>query len=203
MKTRGRYIIAIISIIFSLLMVCLSLLFFRMLRGDVVETSKSIDEYGDWALSKEYTQLMIFPEEIPDTATNVEYYYKYESGFTRPMCQIYLYCQLDQQDYYSEVNRLSNLSFTSQTGETKTVHFDETAFMFPAYVTMEGYDFCYEYALLDMDNSAIIYIYSMNTIKDDVYYDKLYLPSYFMEGFTDIEVSGLDRFTMYEIFRDE
>ena len=96
------------------------------------------------------------------------------------------------------MERLSNLSFASQTGETKTVHFDETSFVFPAYVTIEGYDFCYEYALVDEINSAIIYIYSMNTIKDDIHFDELYLPSYFMEGFTDLEVTGLDRFTMYD-----
>ena len=198
MKTKGRYIITVISILFSLLMVCLSLFFFRMLRGDVVETSKSIDEYRIWSLENEYTQLMIFPEAIPDTATNVEYYYKYESGFTRPMCQIYLYCQLDQQEYYSEIKRLSNLSYTSQTGETWSVHFDETAFVFPAYVAIEGYDFRYEFALLDEEISAIIYIYSMNTIEDDIHFNELYLPSYFMEGFTDLEITGLDRFTMYD-----
>lgn len=203
MKTRGRYVITVISIIFSFLMVILSLFLFRMLRGDVVETSKSIDEYGTWSLGKEYTQLLIFPEEVPGSATNVEYYYKYESGFNRPMCQIYLYCQLDKQDYNNEMERLSNLSYASQTGETKTVHFDETSFAFPAYVTIEGYDFCYEYALVDEENSAIIYIYSMNTIKDDVYFNKHYLPSYFMEDFTDFDVSGLDRFTMYERFRDQ
>ena len=83
------------------------------------------------------------------------------------------------------------------------MHFDETAFAFPAYVAIEGYDFCYEYALVDEENSVIIYIYSMNTIEDDVYFNKLYLPSYFMEDFTDFDVSGLDRFTMYERFRNK
>ena len=127
-----------------------------------------------------------------------EYYYKYESGYTRPMCQIYLRCQMDSRDYAAETERLAGL-----TWEGTRVQYDADAFAAPAYVANAGYDFCYEYALTEEETRTIIYVYAMNTLEQDVGFDSAYLPDYFMEDFTDISVSGLDRFSMYERHQNE
>lgn len=202
MGKKGVTVITVLSVLFSLVMIFLSIFLFRMLRGDVRETSKDPADYGDWSLSEEYTKLLVFPAEIPDSAVDVEYYYQYESGYTRPMCQIYLHCRLDDRTFDSEVERLKSLSYTSEKEGTKTVRNDRTSFVAPAFVTMEGYDFCYEYAVVDETEKKIVYVFAMNTMEDDIYFDKTYLPDYFMEDFTEIKVDGLDRFTMYERFRD-
>jgi hypothetical protein len=69
--------------------------------------------------------------------------------------------------------------------------------MYPAYVAIEGYDFCYEYALINDTDRRIFYVYAMNTIYRDVQFDRKYLPDYYMEDFENLKVDGMDRFSVY------
>lgn len=200
---KSTYIICAVCVLLSLLLMGASFFLYNVLRGDVQEESDRIEDYRQWALPEKYSQLLVFPEAIPASATDIQYYYRYESGYTRPMCQIYLRCQLDSQDYASEVARLSGLTYESAAAGTNTVLYDSTSFRLPAYVTIEGYDFCYEYALVDDTEQSIVYVYAMNTIEQDIKFSTSFLPNYFMEDFTDMSVTGLDRYTMYERYQDE
>lgn len=200
---KVTYIICGICILMALAMMGISFFLVRMLRGDVRETSQRIEEYRQWSLPEKYTQLLVFPEAIPDSAVEVSYYYRYESGYTRPMCQIFLSCRLDEETYAEEAERLSSLFYESETAGKQTVRYDDVSFPYPAYVTIEGYDFCYEYALTDETEQRIIYVYAMNTLEQDIKFDTAFLPDYFMEDFTELSVTGLDRFTMYERYQDE
>lgn len=195
------------SVILALLAVAFCIFLVQVLRGDVQEKSDRPQDYHQWALPEKYSRLLIFPQTIPtdggaEDDGNVVYCYRYESGYTRPMCQIYLRCTMEEQTYWQEVQRLEALKYTDEAGQTQSIRYDETSFRCPAYVANAGYDFCYEYALVDEAARTITYVYAMNTIEQDIKFSKDDLPDYFMEDFTNVSVKGLDRFTMYERYQD-
>lgn len=196
-KKTVKYVAVAVSLLLSALLMGITFWLSGALRGEVRESSENVEEYRRWSIPEKYTQLLLFPEKLPDSAENVEYYYKYESGWDRPMSQIFLSCTFDKEDYKEEEKRLSSLSWTSEEKGIVTARRDDRSFCCPAYVTIAGYDFCYEYALMCEERLTIVYIYSMNTIKDDVKFNEEFLPDYFMEGFEDLSVMGTDRFTMY------
>jgi len=195
MNKKSRLLI-IVSVLGAAMIICCTLAFCWLLRGQTREISRDPKDYGNWALPEKYSERLIFPGEIPDTATEIVYYYKYQDGWGRPMCQIFLQCRLAETEFNAEVSRLGQIS--SVVGDEQlTVKYDVESFLYPAYVTIEGYDFCYEYALINEVDREIIYAYAMNTMYRDMGYDRKYLPDYFMEGFEDFSVDGLERFTIY------
>ena len=195
-KTKG-YIVAVISILFSVFLIVLALALSNLAKGDTRERSQDTADYQKWSVPEIYTHFLIFPEEIPAEAEEVEYYYQYESGWDRPMSQIYLSYRLNENAYATEQERLSSLNYTDRTGETRSVEYDTTSFGYPAYVTIAGYDFCYEYALLNEKEHTIVYIYAMNTVSDDLQFNDEFLPNYYMENFDDLAYQGKDHFTIY------
>lgn len=202
MKNKKVIIVTAVSVLLCVAMIAVIFVFTKSMVGDVDVSTDDIADYGKWDLSKEYTNLSIFPAEVPTSATEVTYRYKYQSGYNRPMCQIYLQCQLDQQEFASEVERLRAISYTTNAGETNLVKYDTENFSYPAYVTMLGYDFAYEYALVMDESQTIVYIFTMNILDNDVKFDESYLPEDFMADFDNFEVDALDRFTMYERYRN-
>ncbi len=195
-KTKG-YIVAVISILFSIFLIVLALALSNLAKGDTRERSQDTADYREWSGPGKYTHFLIFPEEIPAEAEEVEYYYQYESGWDRPMSQIYLSYRLNENAYATEQERLSSLTYTDRTGEPRSVEYDTTSFGYPAYVTIAGYDFCYEYALLNEKEHTIVYIYAMNTVSDDLQFNDEFLPNYYMENFDDLAYQGKDHFTIY------
>lgn len=195
-KTKG-YIVAVISILFSVFLIVLALALSNLAKGDTRERSQDTADYQKWSVPEKYTHFLIFPEEIPAEAEEVEYYYQYESGWDRPMSQIYLSYRLNENAYATEQERLSSLNYTDRTGETRSVEYDTTSFGYPAYVTIAGYDFCYEYALLNEKEHTIVYIYAMNTVSDDLQFNDEFLPNYYMANFDDLAYQGKDHFTIY------
>lgn len=195
-KKKG-YIVAVISILFSAFLIVLALALSNLAKGDIRERSQDTADYRKWSVPEKYTHFLIFPEEIPAEAEEVEYYYQYESGWDRPMSQIYFSYQLNEDAYATEQERLSSLTYTDHTGETRSVEYDTTSFRYPAYVTIAGYDFCYEYALMNEKEHTIVYIYAMNTVSDDLQFNDEFLPNYYMENFDDLAYQGKDHFTIY------
>ena len=195
-KTKG-YIVAVISILFSVFLIVLALALSNLAKGDTRERSQDTADYRKWSVPEKYTHFLIFPEEIPAEAEEVEYYYQYESGWDRPMSQIYLSYRLNENAYATEQERLSSLTYTDCTGEPRSVEYDTASFGYPAYVTIAGYDFCYEYALLNEKEHTIVYIYAMNTVSDDLQFNDEFLPNYYMENFDDLAYQGKDHFTIY------
>lgn len=195
-KTKG-YIVAVISILFSVFLIVLALALSNLAKGDTRDRSQDTADYRKWSVPEKYTHFLIFPEEIPAEAEEVEYYYQYESGWDRPMSQIYLSYRLNENAYATEQERLSSLTYTDRTGETRSVEYDTASFGYPAYVTIAGYDFCYEYALLNEKEHTIVYIYAMNTVSDDLQFNDEFLPNYYMENFDDLAYQGKDHFTIY------
>ena len=94
-KKTVKYVAVAVSLLLSALLMGITFWLSGALRGEVRESSENVEEYRRWSIPEKYTQLLLFPEKLPDSAENVEYYYKYESGWDRPMSQIFLSCTLD------------------------------------------------------------------------------------------------------------
>lgn len=189
-------ILTSVSIIL-LILICFGTLFICwIIRGSKQEESRSLDTYREWSLPERYSELLIFPETAPFSAASISYLYQFQEGWNRPMCQLFLACTLTEAEFETEKQRLSKITVSGKNGINKA-KYDEKSFLYPAYVAIEGYDFCYEYALINESSRQVIYVYVMNTIYRDVKFDRKYLPDYYMKDFENFEVDGLDRFTIY------
>ena len=195
MGTKTK-ILTSVSIIL-LILICFGTLFICwIIRGSKQEESRSLDTYREWSLPERYSELLIFPETAPFSAASISYLYQFQEGWNRPMCQLFLACTLTEAEFETEKQRLSKITVSGKNGINKA-KYDEKSFLYPAYVAIEGYDFCYEYALINESSRQVIYVYVMNTIYRDVKFDRKYLPDYYMKDFENFEVDGLDRFTIY------
>ena len=189
-------ILTSVSIIL-LILICFGTLFICwIIRGSKQEESRSLDTYREWSLPERYSELLIFPETAPFSAASISYLYQFQEGWNRPMCQLFLACTLTEAEFETEKQRMSKITVSGKNGINKA-KYDEKSFLYPAYVAIEGYDFCYEYALINESSRQVIYVYVMNTIYRDVKFDRKYLPDYYMKDFENFEVDGLDRFTIY------
>ncbi|HCW52892.1 MAG TPA: hypothetical protein DG753_03945 [Clostridium sp.] len=173
----------------SIIAILLSFIIFVWLciTGGFPTKTSNINDYGKFKDFKGYSNLYIFPKEIPDSAHIDSYYYYYRDTMFDPTCQIYLEYSLSKEDFDAEVSRLSNISQTFKNEHFKnaenTIVYDTTNFNYPAYVTIFNDNYCYEYALIDEENSKIICVFTQFILKpEDIKFDKKYLPIDFNNG---------------------
>lgn len=143
------------------------------------EIIKDIQNYGFEGF-KGYSNLNIFPEEISDNASAIQYLNEYEDQLFDPYYQIYLSCTYTQEHYLDEIERLSEIQ-EEYKGEVHDVKYNTNDFIFPAYVSIFADDHCYEYALVDSDNLTIHYVYTQFAKEKDIKFDLEYLPVNYME----------------------
>ena len=70
---------------------------------------------------------------------------------------IILQAKYNVEDYEAEVERLSNVE-CSVRDEVLGVRYDTESYALPAYVAVDGFDYVYEYALVDEKNCEITYV---------------------------------------------
>lgn len=169
-------------------------------------TTNSTEDYGIFEghieMEREDLQsgLFIFPEKDTEGMTLKKYFYHCETCAFDNSYQICLTATFDTAAYAKEVARLSNVQ-AKYNGETHRILKADEGFAYPAYVSIFGTDDA-EYALLDKENSRIIYVYhrldaafekdenipqeylSQGYVVPDEYYDKN-LKGYFMYYFED------------------
>lgn len=190
-KKKNIYLIAIFGGIIIILLGIIILwknLIFNYSNAIIIYNS--IEDYGKFEDFKGYSNLLIFPLQIPGKASNSSYYFKKDSSnLFDDDYQIYLACQYDQETYNQEVNRLAAIK--QVCGEE--VHYvwkDEKNFLFPAIVAIYNNNHCYEYALLDDKNKKIYYIFLQFIYKDDVMFDKSFLPFNYVNPDDNLEIEG-------------
>lgn len=153
-------------------------------------TYNSIEDYGKFEEFKGYSNLLIFPSQIPPKASNSSYYFKKNSSnLFDDDYQIYLTCQYDQETYKQEVSRLAAIKQICGE-EVQHVWKDEKNFLFPAIVAIYNNNHCYEYALLDDESKKIYYIFLQFIYKDDVIFDKSLLPYHYVNPDVNSEKEG-------------
>ena len=124
-----------------------------------------IEHYDKSAIVKEYQHDMdsgffIFPDNI-DNMIDASYKSSVRTGLFDSDAYFILNATYDQENFEKEVNRLSQITCEIKSGDdtfVSKVKYDENTYNYPAYIASDGYDYVYEYALLDEENASIIYI---------------------------------------------
>ncbi|MBO4310703.1 MAG: helix-turn-helix domain-containing protein [Lachnospiraceae bacterium] len=171
LKKNKAVTIGLIIFLFIALAVCLRYIFMVvvliaiMLVETLTPTKKGSEDYDKAKMVSEFSsemnsEFMIFPEDL-NNAVNSEYAYSTKTGLFDTDGYFILKAEYNEEDYNAEVKRLSdiNCDITFQNDSyTGYVLYDENMYNYPAYITSDGYDSVYEYALLDEDNNTIIYV---------------------------------------------
>lgn len=147
------------------------------------ETSTTIvSKYGDFSNFEIRGGLLVFPKTIPKYASVNGYYYsQIIPQLIGTYYQIYLNITLPEDEYKAEVERLSKINKGTKGGindnlPSSNIKYDKDNFIYPAYVAILGYNGASEYALLDEKEHKIIYVFIQITEKNDIKFDKEYLP---------------------------
>lgn len=195
----------VIATIFIVLLLCTSLITFgntkssiyfkSLLFGDKSVTFTNPEDYGKFEDLRGYSSLDIFPENISPSIID-EYYYSYQNTLFDPTCQIYLSCSFDKPEYEAELKRLSQIS-KSYNGTIQKILYDTENYNYPAYVTINANNHCYEYALLTGENK-ITYIFLDFINEKNLKFDTKYLPKNFENEKTDKK----NGYTIYKYYQD-
>jgi beta-lactamase regulating signal transducer with metallopeptidase domain len=195
----------IIAAIVAVLLLCTSLFslgntkgstFIKsFLYGDKSVTFTDPKDYGKFEDLRGYSSLDIFPKNLPSSMID-EYYYTYQDTLFDPTCQIYLSCSYDKSGYEAELKRLSQIS-KSYKGNIQKVLYDTDNYNYPAYVTIDGNNHCYEYALLTGENK-ITYIFLDFIDEKNLKFDLQYLPKNYENEKTDKKRG----YTIYNYYKD-
>lgn len=124
-----------------------------------------IENYDKMKILEEYggdlnTGLFVFPNET-DNMLNATFSSHLKTGLFDTDGYLILQTQYSKEDYEAEVERLSNIGCSIEFGADKVSHqiqYDEKSYELPAYVAVDGYDYIYEYALVDEEKYEITYI---------------------------------------------
>lgn len=163
------------------------------LFGGEEEETRDISRYPEIQDYYIHSGFIVFPEEIPESAEETDYYFYYKDTFGSPTCEVYLQCIYSDADYEKEVARLENTYKSYGKQRRELLRDEEEKFEYPAYIAVENHHDEYEYALLTGENQ-ITYIYTAYRNKKQVHFDQSYLPSDFM---TDENGDFLGGYSIY------
>lgn len=142
-------------------------------------TSTDINEYRTFDNFRGHSKLDVFPEQISGNMEVHGYSYYYADTFLDPTAQIYLECSYDGDGYLKEIERLKGIQ-EEYKGRVQTVVYDTESFSYPAYVTINANDHCYEYALL-LGEERIAYIFLQFIKEEEIVFPAEYLPEGYEE----------------------
>ena len=119
------------------------------------------------------SNLSVFPDTVEADRVML-----YESSFGEGLFDtdgyMILEYRCDEEQIAAEEERLKGISFTitHYDGQTYTNHvrYDEKSYPYPAYITNDGFDATYEYALIDRQGGRIIYVYAAYVIPNGFKY---------------------------------
>ena len=141
------------------------------------------------------SNLSVFPDTVEESRVAL-----YESSFGEGLFDtdgyMILEYRCDEGQIAAEEERLKDISFTIShyDGQTFTNHivYDETSYPYPAYITNDGFDSTYEYALIDRGGNRIIYVYGAFVIPDGFPYK-----DYLKNDRSAYKADSLKAFTVY------
>ncbi len=136
--------------------------------------STDINDYGIFEGFGGYSKLDIFPEQLTDNIKIHDYSYYYADTFLDPTAQIYLECSYEKDDYLKEIERLKGIQ-EEYEDRIQTIVYDTDSFSYPAYVTIDADNHCYEYALL-LGEERIAYVFLQFIREEDIVFPTEYLP---------------------------
>ena len=162
---------SILGIVIGVVLLLLAFVYINVTDRIVDEyTTKELSEYGNWDghmdLERESLEsgLFLFPQEIASSKEAEYLYYCASDMHSIHQYGIYTAVTYTEQKFEEEVKRIEDTTCQVQVslqGETVTnsVMYSEELFKYPAYVAIYNSNLSYEYALLDVANHKIIYVY--------------------------------------------
>ena len=129
--------------------------------------SEDIREYDPEKIVAEYhgdldSGLLIFPEQATIEKVKASYSASLTRGLFDTDGWIILDCEYNEDDFTAEIKRLQAISLTIQSKDEKAenkILYDEDSYQYPAYITIDGFDHTYEYALIKEEKREVIYLY--------------------------------------------
>ena len=149
----------------------------KLLDGEKT-VSTDASKYMQYDEFRGYSALSIFPETV-DLIKLIDYFYRYEDTFLDPTAEIYMERYYEEEAYQAEIERLQGIQ-AEHDGKVQTIIYDTENFSYPAYVTINGNNHCYEYALL-LGDGKIAYIFLQFIKEEEVYFPADYLPNAYEE----------------------
>ena len=157
--------LAAVVLLSALLLSLVGCLAEKRIGAEHYDKSYYINKYGGDLDSN----LSVFPDGLEESRVIL-----FESSFGEGLFDtdgyMILEYRCDAEQISAEEERLGSLSMTIRhyDGQTFTNHvmYDETSYRYPAYITNDGFDSTYEYALIDRGGGRIIYIYGAFVMPD-------------------------------------
>lgn len=170
-------IIVITSTIVMILSIGIAYFAWLFFTGGNPIVKNDVLEYGEYENFLGYSNLDIFPEKISDKCQSKynDYYYYCRDTLFDPKCQIYASVCYSENEYNDEIKRLSEIE-EKVSDKTNKIKYDNNGFNYPAYIAINGNNYCYEYALLLEEEHRIIYVFIQNIDKKEIVFDVNYLP---------------------------
>lgn len=127
--------------------------------------TQGIENYDKENMQEEYgadidSGFLIFPESV-DNATMAKYESELKTGFFDSDGFIILEVTYNKMDFENELKRLAGITCEIAYNGTSVINeikYDEEMYYYPAYIASDGFDYVYEYALIDETNCRIVYI---------------------------------------------
>ena len=150
-------IVSIFNVVIFMVVNKVSLDSSQVVASDVVDYDKAalVTEYGHDIDSG----LFLFPDEA--NGIDASYSSNLAYGLLDTDGYIILSVFYTDEQYAAELDRLSSVSCTIN-GYTESVMYDEDSYEYPAYIACDGFDYVYEYALLDSESLSITYVLLSN-----------------------------------------
>ncbi len=188
-KTKNTIIIvmSVILIILALL-VGGAMLVYSLLFGEVAEVHHEVSQYGQWESFDGYSGLKIFPKDIQENEIET-YYYRSQDVIFSPECQIFLQAKYSDEAFEKEVQRLQNIRVVYDQ-EENLILYDAEHYIAPAYVCVDGWKGCYEYALVFREKNVIVYVYLQDMKEDKLEFNSLFLPNNYGEDADGYTIYG-------------
>lgn len=148
---------------FQKIIVLVGIIIMLLFVGSIVQT-ESVDEnenYNKKKIVEEYgsdidSALFLFPDDL-QAMTETTFVSNFKSGLFDTDGYLILKSKYSIEDYETEVARLAGTKCVVM-GMESAVRYDTESYALPAYVAVDGFDYVYEYALVDAENCEITYV---------------------------------------------
>lgn len=167
-----------------------------------VKITQGIENYNKFNMQEKYgadmdSGFLIFPESVDNTIT-VKYESEIKTGFFDSEGFFILEAWYDETEFENELRRLADITCEiayQGTSVTNKIEYDEEMYKYPAYIASDGYDYVYEYALVDKANYRIVYVNlsypEYNKLQEYKDFLKIDADEY------DLDNNALENFTIY------
>lgn len=170
-----------------IIVICLSLFILILLTLNLNSTKEmnGIENYNKSHYIKEYggdldSNLSIFPDN-KNILIDPIFSSSFKTGLFDSDGYIILKTKYSEEDFNTEIERLSKLEMTIKANcysnaksYTNYVKYDENTYNYPSYITIDGFGYTYEYALINKDDLEIVYVYlSYPDVKNSKYVEYL------------------------------